>query len=214
MNVVTVRSESSASSDLLSRVRDCNAIAWQRFTALYSPWVYSLSRRAGLSETDAADIGQEVFLVAATRIDGFRRTQPGESMKCWLGQIARNKIGDWMRAQSQIPIPIGGDHELIDAANAYALWATQQDDDFPDDAPILQRAIELVKCDFSQATWVCFRRTVLEGESPKVVAEDLGMTAKAVRQAKFRVLSRLRGEFEGLIDWDSAPLDSRVAASM
>lgn len=204
MGMKTDRRDGSASSVLLDRIRASDADAWQRFTALYSPWVYSLARRAGLSETDAADIGQEVFLVAATRVGSFKRDRTGQSMRRWLGQITRNKIGDWIRTQKSVPIAVGGEASLVetiaDPANSFI-----DDDLIHDEGPLVRRAIELIRGDFSENTWICFRRTVLEGCPATVVAEDLKMTNKAVRQAKYRVLHRLRTEFDGLINLTAVP---------
>ena len=191
-----IRGYQSASSTLLDRVRASDAIAWQRFTDLYSPWVYGLCRRAGLSQTDAADISQEVFLVAATRIAGFRRDEAGQSMRRWIGQITRNKIGDWLRNQKTVPSAIGGEFSIVDTLADSVL----DDEAMEDETPLLRRAIELIRGDFSETTWLCFRRTVLEGCSASVIAQDLKMSAKAVRQAKYRVVHRLRTEFDGLID--------------
>jgi DNA-directed RNA polymerase specialized sigma24 family protein len=43
-----------------------------------------------------------------------------------------------------------------------------------------------------------FVRTTLQGESCQEVADALRINANAVRQARFRVLRRLRQELEGL----------------
>ena len=66
--------DSSASSSLLSRVRASDARAWQRFTLLYSPWAYGIARRAGLSESDAANVSQEVFMTAAVELSLLSET--------------------------------------------------------------------------------------------------------------------------------------------
>jgi RNA polymerase sigma-70 factor (ECF subfamily) len=200
MTIARIRGDNTASSVLLDRVRASDAIAWQRFTALYSPWVYGLARRAGLSEADAADISQEVFLVAATRIGTFQRDRTGQSMRRWLGQISRNKIGDWFRSQQAIPIAMGGDSPLIETLADPTPECLLDDDAICDEGPLLRRAIEMIRGDFGESTWICFRRTVLEGCPAVVVAADLEMTSKAVRQAKYRVLHRLRTEFDGLLD--------------
>ena len=47
---------------------------------------------------------------------------------------------------------------------------------------------------FGSQTWLIFMRTVLYEERPRDVAMDLGLSATAVRQARFRVVSFLRKE--------------------
>lgn len=195
------RSASTASSTLLERVRASDARAWQRFAALYAPWVYRLARRAGLNENDAADVGQEVFMTAALRIDSFRREEPGQSMRRWLAQITRNKIGDWMRVHNRTPTAIGGrNRQVSEVADTNGFSNEEFVADAEDEGPLIRRAVELIRTDFQERTWLAFRRTVLESGSTTEVAAELGMTSKAVRQARYRVLRRLREEFDGLID--------------
>ena len=62
---------------------------------------------------------------------------------------------------------------------------------------LMQRAIALVRPELQEATWQAFWRTVVEGEPTADVARELGMTPQAVRQARYRVLKRLRDELEG-----------------
>ena len=54
--------------------------------------------------------------------------------------------------------------------------------------------------DFTTATWVAFRRHVMEGEPAVRVAEGLGRSLNSVLLAKSRVLKRLRQELTGLVE--------------
>ena len=55
-------SESSITSiSLLDRVKAQDPVAWQRLNVLYSPLIYSWTRRLGLNSEDSADVLQEVF---------------------------------------------------------------------------------------------------------------------------------------------------------
>jgi RNA polymerase sigma-70 factor (ECF subfamily) len=53
--------------------------------------------------------------------------------------------------------------------------------------------------DFDQKTWQAFRRMAVDGHLSAEIAADLGMTKDAVRQAKCRVLRRLRDELDGML---------------
>ncbi len=57
---------------------------------------------------------------------------------------------------------------------------------------ILRRAAEIIRNDFEPHTWQAFWRSVVEEQAPHDIASDLNMTPNAVRQARFRVLARLR----------------------
>jgi RNA polymerase sigma-70 factor (ECF subfamily) len=69
-------------------------------------------------------------------------------------------------------------------------------DDVPadsnDTASLISRALDQIRPDVEAHTWNAFWNTAVLGRSATEVAEDLGMTAMAVRQAKSRVLRRLR----------------------
>ena len=54
--------------------------------------------------------------------------------------------------------------------------------------------------EFEERTWQMFWRVVIEGHSPVALAEELGVTPAAVRQAKSRVLRRLKEEMGELLD--------------
>ena len=66
--------------------------------------------------------------------------------------------------------------------------------------PALMRALEMVRSEFQEQTWTAFWRMTVEGHSASEIAADLGMKTNAVRQAKFRIMQRLRTEFGELID--------------
>ena len=61
-------------------------------------------------------------------------------------------------------------------------------------------ALQLVQGEFEERTWHAFWRATVDGHATADIAADLGMSVNAVRLAKSRVLRRLRGELEGLMD--------------
>jgi RNA polymerase sigma-70 factor (ECF subfamily) len=65
---------------------------------------------------------------------------------------------------------------------------------------VYHRALEQVRGDFEERTWRAFCRTVLDGRSPASLTAELDMTAVAIRQAKARVLRRVKEEVGDLLD--------------
>ena len=57
---------------------------------------------------------------------------------------------------------------------------------------ILRQTLEAIRAEFQPNTWQAFWQVTIDGQSAADVAQELGITANAVRQAKFRVLRRLR----------------------
>jgi RNA polymerase sigma-70 factor (ECF subfamily) len=80
------------------------------------------------------------------------------------------------------PLPGPGEEESVEIEQVYL------------------RALELVRSEFEERTWQAFWRTVIEGREPATLTEELHMTANTIRQAKSRVLHRLRKEVGDLID--------------
>jgi RNA polymerase sigma-70 factor (ECF subfamily) len=54
------------------------------------------------------------------------------------------------------------------------------------------KGLELIRGDFQELTWRAFWRTAVENQAPAEVGPALGMSKAAVRQAKARVLRRLK----------------------
>lgn len=70
---------------------------------------------------------------------------------------------------------------------------TEPDHAEPDHASaVLHRALEQIRAEFNASTWELFWRTTVLAHPTSLIAEEAGVTAAAVRQAKSRVLRRLR----------------------
>ena len=117
----------------------------------------------------------------------------------WLGAITRNKLCDFYQRRRRQPAAQGGSdvHRLLQEIPA----ATLSDDatDAAQVSDVYYRALELIRGDFEDHTWQAFWRTAVENQTPAEVAPALGMSKAAVRQAKARVLRRLKEEVGDLI---------------
>lgn len=181
----------ATSLTLIDRVKARHDDAWRRLIALYTPLLLHWCRRWGASREEADDIIQDVFQAVLTGLKGFRRDCPGDSFRSWLRGVARHKALTHFRLRgAQGP---GG-------TDSYrrSLLIPDPCDSAPDEAerPLLgalyREALGLVRGEFEEKTWQAFWRTAAEGRSPAAVAADLGATPAAVRQAKSRVLRRLK----------------------
>ena len=190
----------STSVSLIARLQKHDEQAWHRFADVYGPLVYYWCRRAGLSAEDATDVAQEAFRSVAAGIGSFRKERPGDTFRGWLHTITQNKIRDHFRAGArraeatggtdaqqfllQVPGDVAPD---FDSGEAAALRS------------LLDRALDLVRGDFSEQTWQAFSLAVFQGRDTAEVAAELGISPNAVRKAKARVLQRLREE---LGEWE------------
>lgn len=160
--------------------------------------VYGWARRGELRDSDAADICQEVFRAVVKNIDDFQRDQASSSFRSWLWAITRNQIRLFYRRRADEPQATGG----TDAAAQIQQLPAFLDEDSEPSALVgrkllVHRTLKLIRSDFSERNWDAFWRLAVEGESATEIAETLGMSPSAVRQAQYRILCRLREELEG-----------------
>jgi RNA polymerase sigma-70 factor (ECF subfamily) len=106
----------------------------------------------------------------------------------------RNAVLEWLRRRE--PQPAGGSTALAHLADIPDPWESVSRDDLPstpdESASLLRRALEQIRPTVEPQTWNAFWNTTVLGRTATDVAEELGLTAAAVRQAKSRLLRRLR----------------------
>jgi RNA polymerase sigma-70 factor (ECF subfamily) len=185
---------------LLERAKAQDPEAWRRLIDLYGPLVYYWCRQQHLGPEDMADVFQEVFRAVARHLPTFRKDRAEDSFRGWLLTITKNKIRDHFRRQKGQPVAAGGS----DAARQLEQVPEPLSD--LDEAAgseqhrrLLHRALDLIRGEFTEATWQAFWRATVEGHFPADIAADLGISVNAVYKAKARVLHRLRTELGDLI---------------
>jgi RNA polymerase sigma-70 factor (ECF subfamily) len=190
----------STSSSLLDRVKAQDQDAWRRLVRLYGPLVDFWVRRTGLQAADAEDVFQETFRAVAQNIGTFQKTRPAGSFRSWLRTITRTKVVDHHRRRSSQPEAVGGPEAEQQLLNVVAEQAGDGDDqaEAAEVEALRRRALEMIRAEFEEKTWLMFWRITAEDREVKEVAEEFGVTPSAVRLAKSRVLRRLREEMEGL----------------
>ncbi len=202
-NASSTGSVTSTSQSLLSRLRKDDAQAWDRLVRLYSPLVYYWCRQQRLSDQEIPDVVQEVFRSVATNIERFRKDRPRDTFRGWLRTITRSKVVDFYRRQNRQPQAAGGSVAHLQFSQVPDV-EPQDDEDEAAEQQVHHRlflqALELIQEDFQERTWQAFWRVVVDGQSPKDVAEELSMQPGGVRVAKSRVLQRLRQELGDLLD--------------
>jgi RNA polymerase sigma-70 factor (ECF subfamily) len=194
------RPEQATSLSLLQRARANDQQAWARLTALYRPLVLFWCRRAGCPNTEADDVVQEVFAAVAAGLPAFRRDRPGDTFRGWLRGIARNQVRLYFRRNQRRPRPDRGSHALERLKQVADPLPDDPEEEAGEVSQLYRRAVEQVRGEFEERTWQMFWRAAVDGRSPSVLAEELGVTAAAVRQAKARVLRRLKQEMGELLD--------------
>ena len=185
----------TTSVSLLERLRQPDQPrAWERFVELYTPLLLFWARRRGLQPQDAADLVQDVFTVLVQKLPEFTYDHR-RSFRNWLRTVLVNK---WRDRQRRRGLPVtAGDEALAEVASPDdpdAFWEGEHRNH------LLCRALELMRNEFTPATWKACWEFAIEGRPAAAVAAELGLSENAVYIAKSRVIRRLRQELEGLLD--------------
>jgi RNA polymerase sigma-70 factor (ECF subfamily) len=187
------------SASLLQRVRERNdAAGWERLVGLYTPLIRTWVGRHVPQPGDADDVVQQVFAVVVARLPQFVHNGRPGAFRCWLRSITVNHLRAFWRSRRQ-PAGQAEAEAALDqledpASNPSRLWDREHD------SHVARKLMEYVEPEFRPVTWQAFRRLVLDGAEPAVVAAELGLSVNAVLIAKSRVLRRLRQEAQGLLD--------------
>jgi RNA polymerase sigma-70 factor (ECF subfamily) len=188
------------SLSLLHRARHQDQDAWHRLYYLYRPLVLYWCTRRGVLHENADDVVQEVFRAVARSLDHFRRDRPGDTFRGWLHGITHNVIlMHFRRLRGEIQAAGGSDaHDLLE--QVCAPTGPLEEDPAEQISDLYRRGLELVRSDFEDRSWQMFWLSVVEGRRSADVATEMGVTAVAVRQAKSRVLRRLREVVGDLVE--------------
>ncbi len=193
-----VADSAATSPSLLMGMLNGQQDSWHRFAQVYAPLVYRWGRAAGLQPDDVADVTQEVFRTVAVRIGAFDPShQKSGAFRSWLWGVTRNKLLQHSTAVKSQPVGFGGSDvhlrlKEVTTPSHDVDESVQSEDN--DRRAIVENTLNLLHGTFDDQTWSCFWRLAVKGDTAKEIGADLKMTAKAVRQAKYRVACRLRIE--------------------
>lgn len=178
---------------LLNRLQGSrNESAWGEFVLIYEPLLMRLMRSRGLQENDARDTTQQVLLRISGAIERYQPDGGEASFRRWLSRIARNVVVTFLSRQSRQPMLLEDWKAAEQLEPALATSDEMKSFQQEYDQQILAWAIEQVRCEFRESTWLAFVRTSIEGRSAQEVAQELKMSVGSVYVARSRVISRLR----------------------
>jgi RNA polymerase sigma-70 factor (ECF subfamily) len=176
---------------LLARAQADDGDAWQQLWKLYHPLVLYWCGR-GVSAEDAEDLSQEVFGNVARGLKEFRHDKPGDTFRGWLRVITRNAILLHHRRHDKHAQPAGGSEALQALQQVADPLAGCEADEEVEFSRLLRRAMDQVRAEFEEKTWQAFWLTVVDQRKPAALVEETGMSEAGIRQAKARVLRRLK----------------------
>jgi RNA polymerase sigma-70 factor, ECF subfamily len=168
--------------------------AWSHFVQLYTPLLYHWAHKSGFPRHEADDLVQDVFATLVRKLP-LLDYDPHKTFRGWLRTVALNKWNE--RRRRQVPVvqaldaPAMVDPDAADPAREF--WEQEYR------GMLMRRAMQLMKKDFPDSWQACYDVLAI-GHPIAEVAAERGMTANALRQAKFRLVGRLRQELAGLLE--------------
>ena len=189
---------------LIDRVRmdTEDQASWHQFMDIYRPLVTHWCRRINIKSTDTEDVCQDVFTSVLMSINRFRKEKESDTFRGWLRTITRCRVVDYLRRKThEVPAmrnididaevaPLVEPEELSDSDNESRKASRE----------VLRAAVKAVQDRSDDNTWQAFIRTAVDDQNATEVANELGMSSDAVRQAKSRVIKRLQKELGPLFD--------------
>lgn len=120
--------DAASDSDLIQRCKEGESLAWSALVRRYERLIYTVARRAGLSDADCADVFQHCFVQLHAQLP--RLAQP-DRLQAWLVTTAKREV---LRlhglARRHVPLPSDGDDDDTGIAQ------------LPDPAPLPPQQLE------------------------------------------------------------------------
>lgn len=181
---------------LLERLRSPDdQLAWARFVEIYTPVLYRWARRAGLSESDAGDLLQDLFVHLLKKLPEFTYDANKGKFRGWLKMVALNMLRQKARRRKDVPVGSAVQQiEQVDEGAAEEFWQAEFRDQ------LVSQAMVVMQRDFEPSTWKACWETAIVGRPAADVAVELGMSVNAVYAARSRVLRRLREEIGEMME--------------
>ncbi len=184
---------------LLQRVRNQHdEQSWAELVSVYRKYVYAVIRSMNISEHDADDICQQVFIKLWNKLPGM---DPDEitRFRSLLGRITKHSTIDFVRKRSIAAEKL--QQAALDETMEYirAIQLPEIEKILADRWEIFltNQALENVEAQFSGQAVAVFRMS-LNGLDVKVIAEELGLELNSVYRLRARVKNHLVCEIQHL----------------
>ena len=199
---------------LLARLKDVgDQESWREFFDIYWRLIHATALKAGLTETEAQEVVQEVMIGAAKKMPEFIYDPGKDSLKGWLLAVTRWKVTDQFRRREKVVQPSrlprsGETPDLL--SNDTARTATVErvpDPRGPEidaiwDAEwrsnLLRAALDRIKSRVNPAHYEMYHLHVVQGMSSRQTARTLKASTAAVYLAKHRVGRLVKAELRRL----------------
>lgn len=176
---------------ILDRLGDYeNHDAWGRLVGRFRRPIASFALQMGVSPRDAEDVAQETLVAFAESFRAGKYDRNRGRLSSWLFGIAhRQALAQRRRAARHPAAPEKSEGETANPAEIAA--ATRIWDQLWNRF-LLEKALQLAREEFEPGIFRAFELVAVEDAAPSDAAEKLGVSVKAIYNAKHRVAKRVR----------------------
>ncbi|MDH3493952.1 MAG: sigma-70 family RNA polymerase sigma factor [Acidobacteriota bacterium] len=172
---------------LVGLCRKGDESAWSDLVDRYQRLVFAIPRRAGLSEAQAADVLQEVFLTLFEKLDEIERP---EKIRSWLVTTAKFKTWGTVRRDKGLYSPETEEEMEFEMANL------KDDSPLAEDALVLLEEQHMIRTALKKLSEKCQKilRMIYLTEpaaSYAEVADAIGVGATSISPLRSRCLKKL-----------------------
>ena len=188
-------------ASLLQKLGAGTADAWLELDRYYSPLIRNWLIRYKLPDSDVDDLTQDVMTVLAREISSFEHNGRPGAFRKWLRLITANRARTYLRSRAVRPtVPGSSDFRHMVAQLEDDSSRITKEFDREHDRFIITQLLNELSETMATSTLEAFRRSAIDEEDVRSVAEDLKMTPAAVYIARSRVMRALRSRAANLID--------------
>jgi RNA polymerase sigma-70 factor (ECF subfamily) len=186
---------------LLDRLKNWDdSASWKDFFETYWKLIFSVARKAGLSEAEAEDVVQETIIVVAKKMPDFHYDRSVGSFKGWLMRLTRWRITDHLRRKTyqeagqrrpreqQIPNEALENHPDLNGLDLEAVWEAEWKNQ------VLEAAMSRVREKANPRQFQMFYLHVCKGLPAREVAERLEVKMTEVYFAKYKLAAAVKRE--------------------
>lgn len=164
--------------------------AWRELDRRYRAALVGFALRLGMGVEDAEEIAQDALAVFAQACRAGTYEPGMGALSGWLFALVRDRVRQHWRRRA-VRGPERGDSAFVDLADDARLshvWEAEWR------AAILREALRRLREEsgLGPRTLAAFQGLAMDGRDAATVGAELGLTANAVYQAKFRAAERLR----------------------
>lgn len=177
----------ASDNEIIAAIRGGDSSRFEELVRRYQSRLFATARRYARREDEVADIVQEIFLKAFSKLDSWRGDAPFEH---WLMRLAVHTCYDFLRAHQR-----NREHSLSEITEEESNWLekfARAPDEGTDDAEAARTLVEKVLAQLSPPNRLVITLLELEDRSVREIAELTGWSVPLVKVRAFRARAEMK----------------------